>query len=181
MASEKHKKKPNPKDEVVKNNEAKLDTLKKSATSPSDTLKKSAVAPSDTLRKKEEQKDKDLGKFYVLNSKGDTIRYINQKLEEKWNRVYWDLREKGVRFPSRNEPPPDADDPSGQYVLPGQYKIVALYNKLKDSTMITVGLDPRLNITSADLEARNNMAKAFSTDVDLSQRAFKALQDVRKI
>jgi len=166
-AIKKTKKQPAPKDEGPKSKVASTDSLK-------------TAVPSDTLKKKEEIKDKDLGKFYVLNSKGDTIRYINQKLEEKWNDVYWDLREKGVRFPSRNEPPPDADDPSGQYVLPGQYKIVALYNKLKDSTMITVGLDPRLNITPADLEARNNMAKAFSADVDLSQRAFKALQDVRK-
>jgi len=135
---------------------------------------------ADTLKKKDELKDKDLGKFYVLNVKGDTIRYINQKLKENWNRVVWDLKEKGVRFPSRNEPAADAYDPPGQYVLPGQYKIVALYNGLKDSATVSVGLDPRLNITPADLDARNNMIKAFYADIDLSQRAFKALLDVRK-
>ncbi len=135
---------------------------------------------ADTTEKKTKQKDKDLGKFYVLNLKGDTIRYINQKLVEKWNTVGWDMKQKGVRFPSRREPSPDDDDPAGPYVLPGSYKIVALYSGQKDSTMVEVGLDPRLKITTTDLDARNNMLLDFNKDVDLAQRAFKALQDVRK-
>ncbi len=158
--------------------EEKEKSKKKIAEKPEDSIIDSTQI--DTLKKKDESKDKDLGKFYVLNARGDTIRYINQKLNENWNRVLWDLKEKGVRFPSRREPAPDEDDPSGQYVLPGQYKIVAHYNGHKDSTTVTVGIDPRLNITPADLEARNNMAKTFYRDVDLAQRAFKALQDVRK-
>ncbi|MEO6130470.1 MAG: hypothetical protein ABIQ02_01390, partial [Saprospiraceae bacterium] len=134
----------------------------------------------DSTKKKKDIKDKDLGKFYVLNADGDTLRYFNQKLTEKWNRVVWDLREKGVRFPSRSEPATDADDPAGQYVLPGKYKIVALYNGLKDSVNMTVALDPRLKISSADIDARNSMFKAFHQDVELAQKSFKALQDVRK-
>jgi photosystem II stability/assembly factor-like uncharacterized protein len=134
----------------------------------------------DTTKNKDEIKNKDLGKFYVLNTGGDTIRYMNQKLKEKWNTVVWDLKEKGVRFPSRGEPEVDEDDPPGQYVLPGQYKIVGLYNGFKDSVTVTVGLDPRLNITGQDLEARNEIFKSFLKEVDLAQRAFKALQDVRK-
>jgi hypothetical protein len=74
----------------------------------------------------------------VLNNSGDTIRRLNQKTEEGWNTVGWDLRNKGVRFPSRQEPPKDAGDPSGEYVLPGDYKIVTTYNKVKDSTTVTV-------------------------------------------
>ncbi|MFZ1678819.1 MAG: hypothetical protein WAT91_16165 [Saprospiraceae bacterium] len=158
---------------VVKENPKKKTNVKEQIPSVTPTS-------ADTTKKKTEQKDKDLGKFYVINLKGDTLRYFNQKLKENWNNVGWDMKQKGVRFPSRSEPLPDDDDPSGPYVLPGTYKIVALFNGQKDSTMIDVGLDPRLKITTSDLEARNNMLSVFNKDVDLAQRTFKVLQDVRK-
>ena len=141
---------------------------------------KPVVAGIDSTKKKEDEKEKDLLKLYVLGSKGDTLRYINQKLTEGWNRVGWDMSKKGVRFPSRNEPPKDADDPSGQLVMPGEYKLVGVFNGHKDSTLVNVRLDPRLKITPADLDARNQAFESFYKEVDLSQRAFQALQDVRK-
>lgn len=138
------------------------------------------VAVADTTKRKEEQKDKDLLKLYVLDARGDTLRYINQKLKEGWNTIYWDMRQKGVLFPSRSEPPKDADDPSGQYVRPGEYKLTGLFNKAKDSTMVNVSLDPRLNITTSDLDARDSMTLVFYHEVERSQVAFRALMDVRK-
>src|SRR4029079_5873675 len=84
---------------------------------------KQVAISADSIKKKEEDKDKNILKLVVLSSTGDTIRRINEKLEEGWNTVTWDLRNKGVRFPSRGEIPKDADDPSGEYVLPGTYKI----------------------------------------------------------
>jgi photosystem II stability/assembly factor-like uncharacterized protein len=141
---------------------------------------KPIAAAIDTVKKKEETKDKDILKVYVLDSSGDTIRYINQKIKEGWNTFGWDMRKKGVRYPSRNEPPKDADDPSGEYVVPGSYKLVGLYNGQKDSTMVQVKLDPRLNITASDLEARNKMIVSFYKEVDVANKAFRALQDVRK-
>ncbi len=140
---------------------------------------KPANAEADST-KKEEKKDKDLLKLYVFNANNDTIRYINRKLTEGWNQVGWDMTKKGVRYPSRRDPPEDADDPSGQYVNPGTYKLVGVFNGFKDSTYVTVRLDPRLNITPADLEARNTMMQELSDEVDRAQIAFKALQDVRK-
>ena len=96
-------------------------------------------------------------KLYVLSDEGDTLRYISQKLKDGWNRIGWDMRQKGVRYPSRQEPAKDADDPSGQYVLPGLYKLVGMYEGHRDSVTVNVRLDPRLNITAADLTARNTM------------------------
>ncbi len=136
-----------------------------------------AVADST---KKEDKKDKDMLKLYVLDMQNDTIRYIKRKLSNGWNTIGWDMRNKGVRYPSRRDPAEDADDPSGQYVLPGTYKLVGLFNGFKDSTTITVRLDPRLDITAADLEARNAMIVQLSDEVNRAQIAFKALRDVRK-
>jgi len=141
---------------------------------------KQATTPIDSTKKKEDDKDKNVLKLVVLSSLGDTLRRMNQKLEEGWNTVTWDLRNKGVRFPSRSEPPKDADDPSGEYVLPGQYKIVTTFNKVKDSTAVIVRLDPRLDITPTDLEQRTKAVVDFNKEVDVAQKAFKALQDIRK-
>ncbi|HEY3385833.1 MAG TPA: hypothetical protein VGK46_04945 [Saprospiraceae bacterium] len=141
---------------------------------------KAVVAEKDSTGKKEEPKDKDLCKVYILNASGDTVRYINQKLKEEWNTMGWDMRAKGVRYPSRTEPAKDADDPAGEYVSPGVYKVVAFYNGHKDSTTVEVRLDPRLSISDEDLKARSKIIAEFQREVGRAQAAFKALQDVRK-
>lgn len=136
--------------------------------------------PADSLKKKDDDKDKNVLKLVVLNTNGDTIRKMNQKLEEGWNTVTWDMRNKGVRFPSRGEIPKDADDPSGEYVVPGQYKITTSYNKVRDSVYVNVNKDPRLNISAADISERTAAVIEFNKEVDLAQKAFRALQDIRK-
>ncbi len=151
----------------------------KKSKSKSSEVEEPKVAETDST-KKEEKKDKDLLKLYVLDAKNDTIRYINQKLSKGWNEIGWDMRSKGVRYPSRREPSKDADDPSGEYVNPGTYKLVGLFNGFKDSTMVTVRLDPRLDITTSDLDARNAMISELSEEVNRAQIAFKALQVVQK-
>lgn len=141
---------------------------------------KPVAMPADTTKKKDEVKDKDVLKWVVINQQGDTLRRMSQKIKEGWSGVYWDLRNKGVRYPSRSEPAKDADDPGGEYVLPGVYKIVGRYNNSADSVMVTVRLDPRLDITVADLEARNKVVRDYYDEVELSRQAFKALQDAKK-
>jgi photosystem II stability/assembly factor-like uncharacterized protein len=146
---------------------------------PDDTTAIKAM-PKDTSSKKEDKTEKDLLKLYVLDQKGDTIRYINQKLKEGWGMVNWDLRAKGVRFPSRNEPSKDADDPPGEYVQPGTFKVIGTYNQHKDSTQVVVRLDPRLDITAEHLSQRNEVVREFQKEVRWAQESFKALQDIRK-
>jgi hypothetical protein len=51
---------------------------------------------------------------------------------------------------------------------------------MKDSIMVDVRLDPRLNISGTDLAARTEMTNAFYTTVTRAQKAFQALQDMRK-
>ncbi len=173
--------KPAVKKDTLKTIESQSESGKlKKKTDPSIEEAKPVMTAADSLKKKEAEKDKDLLKLYVFGANGDTLRYINQKLKEGWNRVGWDMSKKGVRYPSRSEPAKDADDPSGQYVMPGEYKLVGIFNGHKDSTLVKVRLDPRLNITASDLEARNKVFEEFYKEVDLSQRAFQALQDVRK-
>lgn len=135
---------------------------------------------STGLRQVQGAGGKDLLELYILSSGGDTIRYINRKPKEGWSAMTWDMRAKGIRFPSRGEPAKDDDDPAGAYVLPGTYKVVAIYKGQKDSVDAKVGLDPRLPVTAQDLQARNQALNDLNKEVDRARQAFKALQDVRK-
>jgi len=125
-------------------------------------------------------KEKDLMDLYIFDAAGDTIRYINARMKDGWNEVGWDMRARGVRFPSRNEPRPDADDPSGVFVAPGMYKVLAVFRGVRDSLQVSVGLDPRLPLTAADLADRNTGLIELSREVDRAQQAFRILQEVRK-
>lgn len=141
---------------------------------------KSDTMALDSVSEKSTVSDKDHLKLYVIDQNRDTVRYIRQKLKEGWNDVGWDMRAKGVRYPSRRELAKDADDPSGIYVMPGVYTLIGIYNGHKDSTKVIVELDPRLNITDENLIARKKLIDSFYEDVDRAHNAFRALQDVRK-
>ena len=138
------------------------------------------IAKDSTALTEKEKKDKDVLKLYVLDEQRDTIRYIRHKLTEGWNEFGWDMRRKGVRYPSRRDLPEDADDAAGQYVNPGLYTLVGLFNDQKDSTVVEVRLDPRLEITSADLNARNALINTLSIEINRAHIAFKALMDAGK-
>jgi hypothetical protein len=105
-------------------------------------------------KKEDSEKDKQLI-INILNEKGDTIRTLKPEIDTFLCQVNWGLERKGVRGASREEAKPDAGEPGGISVLPGRYKVFANYGKFKDSTYVNVLQDPRLNISLADLRAKN--------------------------
>ena len=125
------------------------------------------------------KKDKDKCVIHVLNTAGDTLRTYSRKLKEGFNQVSWDMREKGIHFPSRREPSEDADDPGGTAVAPGEYKIVMEYQDHKDSTMINVKLDPRLDISNEDIAARTAVVKDYYSKIDRATQAFQNLMKAK--
>lgn len=163
---------------VIASNTA--DKKKKKEKVKPEIAQQDTIAKDSTALTEKEKKDKDVLKLYVLDEQRDTIRYIRHKLTEGWNEFGWDMRNKGVQYPSRRDPPEDADDPSGQYVKPGQYTLVGLFNDQKDSTVVKVQLDPRLEITSADLDARNALINTLNIEINRAHVAFKALMDAGK-
>lgn len=74
---------------------------------------------------------------------GDTIRSYKTGVTWGMNRISWNMRRDGIRFPSRRAPKPDADLPSGPEVRPGVYEIIMTYAGHTDKTMLTVHADPR--------------------------------------
>lgn len=97
----------------------------------------------------------------VFNSGGEKIRTLKRLAPEDngLNRMTWNLDEKGVNNPSRNQPKKNISEPDGAKVLAGIYKLRLTYGDQKDSTMINVKSDPRYPNDAANLQARYNRTK----------------------
>ncbi len=119
-------------------------------------------------------------KVQVLNMKHDTIRTYTTELDTGLNRIYWNLRMDGVRYPSRRAPRPDADAPSGAEVFPGTYKLLFTYGDWKDSTLLTVHPDPRYDIPMGERQAKMDVTNEFYSLVEKATHSFQQLQDARK-
>ncbi len=89
----------------------------------------------------------------VLDSDGNIIRTVKHNVEPGLNRVYWGLRRKGVRRPNAPKPTkPDAREPSGPPVLPGEYTVRLSHGKESVTQVVNVITDPRVGINKRNLE-----------------------------
>ncbi len=138
-------------------------------------------APAKTAPAKRPEK----AMVIVLNASGDTVRNFKTALDTGLTRIYWGLERNGTPGLSRQEPRPDADPPSGPSVLPGTYKIIIAYGAHKDSTVVTVKADPRLQVSMADLQAREavykdmeKIVRAAAAGADRLREASKAIKRV---
>ncbi len=141
--------------------------------------KKPAPSTQQPAAKKRGGKDKKV-KVRVINNNGDTIRTFTSKVDTGMTRIYWNLREDGIRYPSRREAKPDDDLPSGYEALPGTYKLVLTYGKHKDSTNITVHPDPRIRFSLSDARAVRAATDDFYKLVNAATDAWKKLGEGKK-
>ncbi len=136
----------------------------------------------DGAEKMEEKKKKGGKKVFIVvyDNQGDTIRDYSMKPDTALSKIRWSLNRNGVRFPSHRNPRPDAGTPSGGSVLPGTYKMVATYGDFKDSVMINVLADPRLNTSMSDMRAQQAAADDFYAMVKKATEAFNQLKEAKK-
>jgi len=119
-------------------------------------------------------------KVMVYTDQGTLIRTFNSPIDTGLNRIYWDMRSDGIRFPSRTEARPDADLPGGAEVLPGKYKVVVNYGTYKDSTMLTVHGDPRIQISASDRQAKVAALEDFYKMASTATTAFNRVREAQK-
>jgi photosystem II stability/assembly factor-like uncharacterized protein len=121
-------------------------------------------------------------KVTIYDQKNVQIRTWKTTFNDGLNRITWDLCEKGNRWPSMQEPRAnwEESDPSGVTVLPGIYKVVIAYGKAKDSTMVTVLADPRLQIPIADLEANQAYKRGLQKQVAAITKVADQLREAKK-
>jgi photosystem II stability/assembly factor-like uncharacterized protein len=98
--------------------------------------------------------DEEKVKVAIFDESGENIRNFEVTPDRNGvNRMQWGLERKGMERPSRRAARPNMPEPRGGDVLPGTYKVVMSYAGSKDSTMVTVHYDPRIEITMEALEA----------------------------
>ena len=133
--------------------------------------------------KKSDKKKKDSITLKIYNANIKLIRTLKQKApkESGLHRTYWRLGEKGVRSPSRKTAKKNASEPRGITVLPGDYKVVMLYKKVKDSTMITVAYDPRVDMPQSVLKNKYDLLKQLEKKTGVAGRAITQLKESKKI
>ena len=111
---------------------------------------------------------------------GQLIRTFTSNIDTGMNRIFWMLNKKGSRFPSWEDARPDADEPSGNSVLPGRYKLVVSYQNEKDSTYVTVKNDPRSTLSEKDLAENDAAMTEFQKLTEKATLAFNRLKEASK-
>jgi photosystem II stability/assembly factor-like uncharacterized protein len=123
---------------------------------PKDTTTKKSTDSIATALKKIKL---DTAIVKIYNMQNELIRTLHWPADTGFNKKVWRMNEKGFRRPGSAKPKPTDEEPSGDAVLPGKYKIVIHFNKEADSSFITVKADPR---------------KVDNTDIILAQKKLSA-------
>ncbi len=122
----------------------------------------------------------------VYKNDGTRIRTRKWKTPEKdgLHRTAWFMDEKGVRRPSRGGGRGrfgGRGEPGGTFALPGEYTLVMSFGDQKDTTVLEVKMDPRLDINMNDVRAKYDMLKSLESDVELAASAARRLSESLKI
>lgn len=131
--------------------------------------------PSITKEKKS-SKDKE-AYIFIFNEGGDTIRNYKSKIDTGFNRIYWNLKQNGVHFPSYNTPKKEDNLPSGLNVKPGNYKFLIVKGSQKDSTIIQVNPDPRINFNEREYSQKEKFNQQLESYIRSSKMAVDQLND----
>ena len=135
---------------------------------------------STKIKTKKTPKDKK-AKIHIISVENDTMRTFSRKLKPGINRIGWGLNRNGIRYPSWRTSKPTDDPPgNGPVVLPGTYKAVFIYGDYRDSVMVNVKPDPRLNITKAQMLAKEKALSEFSDMVKKASKGFERLKEAKK-
>lgn len=128
-----------------------------------------------------EEKRPDQVKLVILSSTGDTVRTFSPRIDTGMVRVYWPLNRNTVSPPSRQERQGEGGRGGfgGPQVLPGTYKVVAIWGKYKDSTTVTVKSDPRLEVKMEDLKAKDAAYRDLEKIVKKATEGFDQLKEAR--
>lgn len=142
---------------------------------------KPAAPAANTKPGAREEKRPDQVKLVILSSTGDTVRTFSPRIDTGMVRVYWPLNRNTVSPPSRQERQGEGGRGGfgGPQVLPGTYKVVAIWGKYKDSTTVNVKSDPRLGLKLEDLKAKDAAYRDLEKVVKKAAEGFDQLKEAR--
>ena len=134
---------------------------------------------SDKMKEKKKEKKADRVTVYTIDSQGDTLRTIKRRIKEGMNRISWNPDAKGVDFP-RRETPKEKSEPGGMPLLPGTYKMVFELGDHKDSTELTIALDPRIEARNYDTKAKYASMSNYNATIEKITTAYDNLKEAKK-
>jgi photosystem II stability/assembly factor-like uncharacterized protein len=117
----------------------------------------------------------------IYNMQNELIRTLNWAADTGFNKKVWRMDEKGFRRPGSTKLKPNDEEPSGDAVLPGKYKVVISFNKEADSSFITVKADPRKPDNSDILLAQKTLSTQLKKTGDKLTQGMDQLTDAEDI
>ncbi|MGB5977954.1 MAG: hypothetical protein WBG62_11120, partial [Cyclobacteriaceae bacterium] len=154
-------------------------SVSKGAKDMAEESKKEEKDKSESDKKKAPASDK--ATVEVFNGEGELIRTLTHTPETGINQVTWNMDQKGTRYPSQPKPEkPDAPEPGGVPVLPGEYKVRVTWQGAMDSTMVNVMSDPRMETSTAVLQARQEAMEDMYGLLSAATEASDRIREARK-
>jgi len=148
---------------------------------------KKAPEPAPPTPAKPRQEVKyDSVKVEIINANGEVINTLRQKAPEATGlyRLQWNLTERAERQPSRERSRGQGGGFGGGFgtpVLPGTYKLRITFGDAKDSTMLTVKPDPRVETPLSVYEQRYAMMKDLQKLTAAATQATDRLREAKEI
>ncbi|WP_306641787.1 WD40/YVTN/BNR-like repeat-containing protein [Sanyastnella coralliicola] len=119
--------------------------------------------------------------LYVLAMNGDTLRSLELSPDSGVTRSSWWMDTKGVNFPSRRKRNDDSEPGGGPTALPGDYKLVLEYKGMKDSTILTIDVDERMEYDAAVAEAAREHELNVQSVIERAEETFTRIREAQDI
>lgn len=117
----------------------------------------------------------------VLDQNGALIRKFRGPAEKGVNRISWDLRMDGWKYPTlRERERPGRFRPRGPEVLPGTYTLRLKADEREVSGTVVVKPDPRMEFSMDSRRAKLEMQQRVGQRLELVAEAVNRIQQVRK-
>jgi photosystem II stability/assembly factor-like uncharacterized protein len=117
----------------------------------------------------------------IYDAKNENIRTLRWKADTGMNRAYWNMDEKGFRFPGSARPSAGSVEPSGNQVLPGKYKVVFTAGSISDSTYINIKDDPRTGDRNEVRLAQRSMQLRLRQSAEKLTEGMDRLADAEEV
>ena len=140
---------------------------------------KSISTDSLSVNSKKNKTDSALVKIY--NDRDELIRTLKWSVDTGFNKKYWRMDEKGIRYPGSAKPKPGEDELGGENVLPGKYKVVISVNKQSDSNYITLKADPRKTDNTSIFNAQKTLKSKLRNFAEKLTQGMDQLTDAEEI
>ena len=128
----------------------------------------------------DQKKKKPKVKIEILDSTGKVVRKMDGPMEKGINRVAWDLRTDGFKFPSLNDRQRRRFTPRGPEVLPGVYTVKIKMGEHEVSGQVQVLPDPRVDIPLAERKEKFDAIRRVGQKIEIVTEVVNRVKTLRK-